>query len=257
MPKTTKLPKTWTLIKSAIASVWQMRHSLVPIIALIMVPVIILNILTNNDQTLGSYGSFATLIMNVAVIYSVIRLKSGDKKVSVAQAYYRGTARFVAFICVVGLLSLQLIPFLIGGLVYVSGSTGSTLGLGLVEMTLLGVIWLLIASPSLRWITRSIFGLYLVHDSSVGPVAAVKASSSLVRGRSWPVLGRLLAGALLMIVILLVPSLAATALPDNASWVAKIATNGLQLISAFVLVPFASVYGYIILEALGGKPKTS
>lgn len=257
MPNNTKLPKTWTLIKSAITFIWQKHRSLAPIVALIMVPVIVVNILTNNDQTLASYGSFATLIMNVAVIYAVIKLKSGDKQVGLAQAYYHGTSRFVAFVCVVGLLGLQLIPFLIGGLVYVSGSTGSTLGLGPVEMLLLGLIWLLISAPSLRWITRTIFGLYLVTDSSISPLAAARGSSTLVRGQTWSVLGRLLAGALLMVVVLIIPSLALSALPDSASWTARIATGGLQLISALILVPFASVYGYVILEALGGKPKAS
>ncbi len=192
-----------------------------------------------------------------AIIYAVIRLTPGTKKVTLAEAYYGGTTRFVAFMCVVALLGLQLIPMLIGGLIYVSGSTGATVGLGPVEMALLGGIWLLFAVPTFRWLTRSVFALYLVQDSAMRPVAAVKASSSLVRGKSWSVFGRMLVGTIFMILVLILPSLAISTLPESASLISKIATSLLQILSALILVPFASVYGYNILEAIGGKPKAS
>ena len=249
--------KTSRLIRNSFKDMWHYRGSLAPIILVIMIPVVILNLLTNNDQTLGSYGSFATLIMNIAAITTVMRLKRGNGKVDLAEAYYAGTSRFVAFMCVVGLLGLQLIPFLIGGLVYVSGSTGATVGLGPVELFLLGGIWLLFSLPTLRWVTRSVFALYLVQDPDSRPIAAVKESSRLVRGHSWRVIGAILAGAVLMLMLLIIPSLAISTLPESASLLAKIATSLLQIISALILVPFMSLYGYNILEALGGKPKAS
>lgn len=251
------MPKTLIIIKSSIGDAWRFKRSLLPLVLLIIIPVVVLNLITNNDQTLGSYGSFATLVMNVAVIYAVIKLKNGTAKISVADAYYRGTGRFVAFMCVVGLLALEMIPFIIGGLIYVSGSTGATVGLGPVEMLLLGGIWLIFALPTLRWLTRSVFALYLVQDATLGPIASVRASSALVRGKSWRVLGRILAGTVLMFMVLILPSLAVSTLPETASLLSKIATSVLQVLSALILVPFASVYGYNILEALGGKPKTS
>lgn len=251
------MPKTLYLIKTSFKDVWQARRSLVPIILLIMIPVVIIQYLTNSEQAVSSYGSFATLVMNIAVVSTIIKLKTGSSKVSLNQAYYAGTAQFVAFVCVVGLLGLQLIPALIGGLVYVSGSTGATVGLSTPEKFLLGGVWLLFAIPTLRWLTRSVFALYLVQDPKTTPVAAVKASSALVRGKSWLVFGRLLAGGLLLIILLLIPSLAISTLPETAGWLAKVGTGLLQILSALLLVPFASMYGYNILEALGGKPTTS
>lgn len=251
------MPKTISLIKRSLTDMWRYRGSLMPIILLIMVPVVILNLLTSSDQTLGTYGSFATLIMNVAVIYTVMKLKTGTHNVSLTEAYYTGTTRFVVFMCVVGLLGVQLLPLLIGGLIYVSGSTGATVGLGPVEIGLLVGIWLLFSIPTFRWLTRSVFGLYFVQDNKLRPIAAVKASSALVRGNSWRVFGWMMAGAVCMIVVLLLPSLAISTLPESASWLARIATSVLQILSALVLVPFASVYGYNIVEALGGKPKAS
>lgn len=251
------MPKTVTLVKKSLSDVWKSRSTLAPIILVIMIPVVVLNLLTNSDQTLGTYGSFATLIMNIAVISAVIKLKTGTKKVSLVDAYYGGTTRFVAFMCVVALLGVQLIPMLIGGLVYISGSTGATVGLGPVEMGLLGGIWLLFSIPTFRWLTRSVFALYIVQDATIRPVAAVRLSSSLVRGKSWPVFGRILVGTILMILVLIIPSLAISTLPQSASLIAKIATSLLQIISALILVPFASVYGYNILEAIGGKPQAS
>lgn len=251
------MPKTFELIKKSISDAWRFRRTLAPIILVVMTPVAVLTLVTSSDQTLGTYGSFATLIMNIAVISTVIKLNTGSSSVTLSEAYYGGTSRFVAFMGVVGLLGLQLIPLVIGGLIYVSGSTGATVGLGPVEIALLGGIWLLFAVPSLRWITRSVFALYLVQDTNLRPIAAVRQSGTLVKGRSWSVFGRILAGTVLMMVVLIVPSLAISTLPEAASWLSRIATILLQVLSALVLVPFASVYGYNILEAIGGKPKAS
>lgn len=251
------MPKTLALVKLTLNEIWGNRSTLTPIILLIMTPIVILNLLTGNDQTLGTYGSFATLIMNIAIIYAVIKLKTGSKKLSLSQVYYGGTTRFVAFMCVVALLGAQLIPALLGGLVYVSGSTGATVGLGAVEKTLLGGVWLLFSIPTFRWLTRSVFALYLIQDPDMRPIAAVRASSALVRGKSWSVFGRILIGTIFMVGVLLIPSLLISTLPETASLIYKLATGLLQIISALILVPFASMYGYNIVEALGGKPKAS
>jgi len=251
------MPRSPALIKTSFKEFWELKGSLFPIILLIMIPVVVLDLITNSDQALGTYGSFATLIMNVAVINTVVRLKTGVARVTLVDAYYAGTGRFVAFMCVVGLLGLQMIPLLIGGLIYVSGSTGATVGLGPVELMLLGGIWLLFSLPTFRWLTRSAFALYLVQDGAMRPVAAVKASSTLVRGKSLQVFGRILAGSILMVLILIIPSLAISTLPETAGLLSRVVTSLLQVASALILVPFASVYGYNILEALGGKPTTS
>lgn len=249
--------KSTKLIKRTARDMWGLKGSLAPIILTIIIPVVLLSLLTGSEQTLNTYGSFATLIMNVAVIAAVVSLKTGTSKVSVADAYYHGTSRFVAFMCVVGILALQMLPLLIGGLIYLSGSTGATVGLGPVEMVLLGGIWLLFSLPTFRWLTRSVFALYLVQDSDVRPIAAVRASSALVSGNGWAVFGRILAGTLFILLVLIIPSLVISTLPETASLLTKLATSLLQVLSALVLVPYASIYGYNILEALGGKPKAS
>lgn len=251
------MPKTTTLIAESITDVWRHKGSLFPVVLLVMIPVVILNFLTSSDQTLGAYGSFATVIMNVAVINTIIKLKTGAKKIGIAQAYYAGTARFVAFMCVVGLLGLQMIPLLIGGLIYLSGSTGATVGLGPVEITILGGIWLMFSLPTLRWLTRSVFALFLVQDAATSPVAAVKQSAVLVRGHGWRVFGYILVGTVLMFIVLIIPALAISTLPEAASLASKVATGVLQVLSALALVPFAGLYGYNILEVLGGKPTAS
>lgn len=251
------MPKTLKLIKATFGQMWAMRRSLAPIILIVMLPVLILGLITSNDQVLGNYGSLATLVMNIAVVWAVIRLKQGDKKITLRQAYYDGTVRFVAFVGVLGVLALQLIPFLIGGLVYVSGSTGATIGLSTAEKVLLGGVWALIALPSIYWLTRSVFGLYLVMDKAVAPVAAIRASGRLVKGKFWSVLGRFVAAAVVLVAIILIPSILLSTLPDSASWAARIGTSLLQLLSSLILVPYASIYGYNVLEALGGKPKAS
>jgi hypothetical protein len=245
------------MIRAAFADVWNYKSTLFPIVLTVTAPVVVVSLLTGSDQTLGTYGSFATLIMNLATVSAVIKLMKGQARVSLSEAYYQGTSRLVAFIGAVAILGLQMIPFLIGGVIYLSGSTGATVGLSTVELVLLGGIWLLFSVPTLRWLTRSVFGLYLVQDPQVRPLEAVRASSALVYGRSWVVLGRILAGALLMVVILFIPSLAVSTLPDSASLMTQVATGLLQIVSALVLVPFASVYGYKILEALDGKSRTS
>lgn len=250
-------PKTRHLLKRGFRDAWRMRRSLAPIILVVMLPLVILGFITNNDQITGNYGSLATLVMNLAVVYAVVRLKAGDERVSLRQAYYAGTTRFVPFVGVIAILAAQMIPLLIGGLIYVSGSTGATVGLGPFEIGLLVGLWLIIGIPSFRWLTRSIFGLYLVLDAKTSPILAIRDSAALVRGRSWLIFFRLLAIALVLFVIIIVPSLAISTLPSTAGWPLRAATELLQVFTSLVLLPVASVYGYNLLEALGGKPRAS
>ncbi len=251
------MPSIKNIIAQTFKDIWNSRRSLLSVILIVMVPVVLLSVFTSNDQAIGAYGSFATLIMNMAVLSTVIRIKTTGQTVSVGQAYYEGTARLVAFIGVIVLLGLALVPFLIGGLFYLSGSTGSTVGLGTPELIILAAWWAIWSMPSIWLINRSIFALYFVLDSAYKPLAALRHSASLVRGHSWAVLGRLLVGTVVLFIAIVLPSLALSALPDSASFGVKLGTAALQIVSSVVLVSFASIYGYNIVEALGGKPRAS
>ena len=249
MAKSAHLPQARRLIADSFRDTWRNKRSLVPIILIVMVPVLLLGLTMGAASSASAYGSLATLIMNVAVITTVMHLAAGTKHVKLAEAYYGGTRRFVPFVLVVLMLMAQTLPLLFGGLLYVSGS-GGTVGLGLPEKLILVGMWAVIALPTFRWLARSIFALYIVQDDDVSPVAAVRASSALVRGATWRVGVRLLAATLTIFVLIIGPALVAATLPADSGLGSQLLLAGLQLLLGLVVVPFAAMYGYKLLKAL-------
>src|SRR4051794_18248608 len=88
---------------------WKKHFKILSIIcAVVAIPTAILNVATAGDSATQAYLSLATMIMNIVVIWAIIRLKSGHK-VSVKEAYFEGSSSLVRFFLVASVLALQFI----------------------------------------------------------------------------------------------------------------------------------------------------
>lgn len=218
---------------------WRWKRLLLPIVLVVAVPAMLVYFVTGDTEpTLSAYTAFATLFMNTAVIWSVQQLAAG-KKVTIKAAYYQGTAMAVRLILLSGLYFLMAVPFLIGALIYLNGVLGETPVSGLGENLLLLAVWLLLALPSLYWLSRSIFGIFSLADGN-GPLESARASRALVHGRILPAGGRL--GWLLLLLLLMV-TLPSYVILNTFSDSAYIYASGLlQLLSGLLVVPFSYLY---------------
>jgi hypothetical protein len=219
------------------------------ILAVVSVPFNLLTVLgfaSVDIQTLTYYGSFATVIMNVALLWAIIASAKGER-VTMPAAYYRGMGQLVSYILTTAALVCMLIPLALGVTLYSAAATPNT-GTTPGEVALVGVLSLIVALPSLYLIVRYGLSLLLVMTDGLRPIAALRRARLLTLGRFWPLTGRFL---------LLVVFLVILAIP------AALITTGLELLQAqawgiaffqvaitLTLLPLAYLYGLRLLRSL-------
>ncbi|MFI5240744.1 MAG: hypothetical protein ACHQUB_03495 [Candidatus Saccharimonadia bacterium] len=251
---TKSVPSALSLAKNAGKIFWKNPLKLIGLVAIIAVPLAILgNIFgLGQDPQFSAYTSFLSLIMNVALIWMIVQLWQGEKP-RIRDAYYRGTGSFVRFIILAVMLTLMLIPFLIGGLIYLSGISGATLIASTGEKIALGIVWFVFALPSILLIARYFLGVYVLIAEDETPIGAFRRSGKLVKGHTLRVLVRLLILAIVAILVLSLPALAV--LSGTQSLSVNIGLTGLQLISTLVVLPFANLYLYGLYRKLADEER--
>lgn len=244
--KTSALPKIRSLLADSLRDLRQ-NPKLIWITTLVLVPSGLMSMSTTGATAVGS---IATLLMNLALIWAVVELGHG-RKVTVKQAYFQGTAAFVQFLLVALLLVLMLLPLVIAL---------SIAGLGIlpaealpVERVLLGFVAILLASPTIYWLTRYVFALFAVSEHGAGPIAALKLSGRLVKGKWFDTVKRLAVIAVLMSAVASLPQLwfvLTNSLPS------PLLLTIVQVIIGATALPFLSLYLHRLYRALDGQSQS-
>ncbi|HSH31235.1 MAG TPA: hypothetical protein VK963_01060 [Candidatus Saccharimonadales bacterium] len=246
--QTKSLPGSWRLLRQSLGQLRRHWRPLVGIVVIVAAPVSLLNAsaAANPDSSLAAYGSLATVVMNAALIWSIVELHQGHP-VTLQRAYYSGTAAFVRFTLVALVLALQLVPLAIGAVVYAYGTSGPAVATP-PERLLLGLICLLLALPTLYWMSRSVFSLYIVQQAGMTPVRALRQSAAIVRGQTVAVARRLIVLAIIAVTALTLPALvlAVAVGPNQPAWLVALP----QLAASLVLLPVTADYGYRLYLAL-------
>jgi hypothetical protein len=237
------------LFRVAAKDYWRWRTSLWKVMIVLALPLSILGSVggLGQDPTFSAYSSFATLALNLALLWTILRLARGQK-VSIREAYYDGTAPLLRFLLLAICLALMLLPFSIGALIYISGITGTTLTATTPEKLLLGVVWAAFAVPSLYLISRYLLSIFTILEPGTGPLQALRAAGRLARRKTWRITVRIAALVVVALLILTVPTVAATA--SGASWLGIVALIIIQLLSTMVVLPISSMYLYRLYEDL-------
>ena len=160
----------------------------------------------SSSQTAGAYQLFLALITSLAVIWSLRQVLQG-RTIRLRDAYYRGMYPFIPFILVLIVVSLQLLPLLIGSSLYSLVITNG-IAVSLVEKLIWAAVFAGLGALSLYWISSSLFALYIAALPDMTPLKALRSARELVRGRRWPVLRKVLFLPLVLLVaaaIIMVP----------------------------------------------------
>lgn len=241
-----KTPGFWGLFTGSCRDFWTERRSLMLVAMVAALPVGLISLLSQ-DPGILAYGSLAAVIMNLALIWTVVRLQKGHM-VTLKEAYYEGTSALVRFLLVALVLVASLLPFIIGATIFSSAVSDTTVTVGLAEKLLVGVLWLILALPTLRWLTRYCFALLLVSQPGVTPIQALKTSRQRVKGRSWSIFGRLASLTALSIVIIFIPTIAVYVLipPAFSPFILAV----LQLVVTLTVLPLYYVFLYRLYKGL-------
>jgi hypothetical protein len=202
---------------------------------------------TPEGLLLRAYSSILGLVMNLALIWTIITLHAGAT-VKVKQAYYEGTASLVRFTLVSVVLGLQLLPLVLGGVLFGAATTNVSTAVTLPEQLLILLLWLILALPSAYWLTRNAFGPLIVASSKLSPLAALSRSRKLVKTRFWSVSGRLF-GLLIALSVFSVVPMVAVLLVLPPGW-GQFGLIAWQLLVTVTLLPISYLYLFRLFLAL-------
>lgn len=170
---------------------------------------------TQLTDTAGTYQLFITIIMILATIWLVRQLYEGEKP-RVKDALYKGMTPLVPFILLLVVVSLQLIPLIIGNFIF-STVLNEGLAVTFLEKFLWFMLFILLAVISFYMLLSSIFALNIVTLSDIKPMQALRSARELVVHRRIgifariimvPIVGLIFAGVVFVPLIMFVPVLA-------------------------------------------------
>jgi len=182
----------------------------------------------------------------------LLRQLFADSAVRVRDALYNAMAPVISTLLIVGLVLLQLVPAILGIVMFSVATQSSDLS-GAVSM-MFGVIALLLMLLSLYWVTSSFFALIIVTLPGTYPMTAIRAAGDIAIGRRLSLMLRLLwLGLLLFLVwlVILIPIL----LLDNAlqmAWLPIVPVTT-QILTGFSLF-FAITYVYLLYRGMINEP---
>lgn len=134
--------------------------------------------------------SVLIVLISLVVIWTLRRLVSG-KKVGLKEAFYQSMYPLIPFLIVIFVILLQLLPISLGsaGLAVVLTSIFSNTAF---VTTVFILLFVALTAWSLYMISSSIFALYIVTLPDVQPRQALRTAKSLVKGRRWSIMRRII-----------------------------------------------------------------
>ncbi|MBI5357851.1 hypothetical protein HZB74_03325 [Candidatus Saccharibacteria bacterium] len=161
---------------------------------------------TVESESGGVYRLFLSIVVSLVIIWAIRQIYAGEKP-SVKQSFYQGVYPLVPFILVLVVVSIQLIPFLIGS--FLSSVVFST---GIAVTAAEKILWILIFGLltllSLYMIISSAFALYIVTLPDMTPMRALRSARGLVLHRRLSIGLRIIGlpiTTLLLYVLILLP----------------------------------------------------
>jgi hypothetical protein len=97
----------------------------------------------------------------------------------------------IQFFLVLLLIAVELLPFLIGAVIFATVTTGGISSSGL-EDFFWGLLFILLATTSLYLICSSLVALYIVTLPEMTPMKAIRSARALVKSRRWLVIRKIL-----------------------------------------------------------------
>lgn len=192
-------------------------------------------------QAGATYQFFLVLITSLAIIWGVRQVTAGEAP-RLKDSFYKGMYPLIPFLLVLFVLALQLLPFLIGNLIF-----NTVLQNELAVTAIEKVVWLLLfvalALLSAYMIVSSVFALYIATLPEMTPLVALRSARELVLHRRWSVGIRLVA---LPIVLTFLCALVFVPLLLFATPVASILFIAVASLSLVII----HIYIYLLYRAL-------
>lgn len=154
----------------------------------------------------SAYQTISLLLISLAIIWA-LRQVYADHKIRVRDAFYNGMAPLIPFMLVMLYVGLQLLPAVVGGVIFVA-----LVGTGILqqwyEIVAVGLVLFAGLVTSVYMLLSSVFAVYIVTLPDMTPWKAINSSKDIVRGRRGSVARKLLFLPLALLVcsaVILIP----------------------------------------------------
>lgn len=245
--KAKKLEGTHKLLQATAIKFWRHKRSLLKIAVVYVVINSLLQLILSAEVS-ALYQGIWFVIFSTTIIWFVriINNKSGAKplKLSLATAYYDGSAPVLRFFLVLLVLLAITAPFSLGLFIYLAVNK---LALGALAPRLIaGLVLTLLSVLSLYCIVRLIFALLVVTLPAIKPIGSLRISWKLTRGSSADIAIRLIIYVIYSSLIMVPFLLLVSALSLNATLALLI----ISVVANGVLIPFGYFYLYELYSRL-------
>lgn len=195
----------------------------------------------NLTPSAGMYQLMISLVVSLVIIWSLREVYAGHK-VGVRDGFYKGLYPFVPFFLVLCVIGLQLVPLILGGVLYAT-VVGNAIAVSPAELLLWGSVFFVLALFSLYLICSSLFALYITCLPDMTPMRALRSARSLVKNRRWTVLRKVIFLPVAMAVIgaLIVIPLIIVAAPVAAVMFFVLSMAGIVVIHSYMYALYRSL----------------
>jgi hypothetical protein len=138
----------------------------------------------------GAYQTILLLLISVILVWA-LRQVYAKGKISVRDAFYKGTYPIIPFVLVLFVVGIQLLPLVFGAAIY-GMLVGGGIAITLLERAVTILVFLALAVTSVYMICSSLFALYIVTLPDMRPMQALRSARQLVQFRRWVILRKLL-----------------------------------------------------------------
>ena len=156
---------------------------------------------TTSNQSSAAFQFFLVLITSLAIIWGIRQVQAGEKP-RMRDSYYNGMYPLIPFLLVLFVIGLQLVPFLIGNLIYATVIQNG-LAITIIEKILWLLLFLVLFLLSAYMLTSSLFALYIVTLPQMTPMKALRSARELVLHRRFSIGLRLIALPLLLLITMM------------------------------------------------------
>ena len=146
---------------------------------------------STQSESAAVYQVLLFILLSLVLIWALRQTYATTAKIKVKQAFYSSMYPLIQYILVWILISLQLLPALIGISLYsIVSSNGIAVG------TLENILWIMLAiiftSISIFFVSSSLFATYIVALPNMTPMLAIKKASIIVKFRRFAVIRKVI-----------------------------------------------------------------
>jgi hypothetical protein len=138
----------------------------------------------------GAYEMVLFVVMSLAIIWA-LRQVYAKHTIRIRDSFYLGMYPLVPFVIILFIMGLQLIPFVVGGVLY-GDIVGGGIAVNVFEKIVCAGTFFLLAAGSIYMLCSTIFALYIATLPDAAPKQALRSARELVRYRHWVILRKLI-----------------------------------------------------------------